>query len=69
MSIETHQDIQTLYDSFYAVIKRIPKGQVATYRQIAQLAKAEEDIRQVGYALAAVTDSDIPWHRVFKSLK
>ena len=56
-----------LYQSFYDVVKRIPKGQVATYRQIAQLAGHEEDIRQVGFALSSVTDPEVPWHRVVNS--
>ena len=55
-----------LYQHFYTVIKRIPAGQVATYRQIAQLA-GEDDIRQIGYALAAVNDASVPWHRVVNS--
>ena len=65
MRIEPSQ--RSLYQAFYAVIKRIPKGQVATYRQIAQLSEHTEDIRQVGYALAEVTDPAVPWHRVINS--
>lgn len=65
MPIEPSQ--RSLYQAFYAVIKRIPKGQVATYRQIAQLCDHSEDIRQVGYALAEVTDLAVPWHRVINS--
>lgn len=61
------QNDLVLYQAFYDIIKRIPKGQVATYRQIAQLAGADDDIRQVGYALAAVTDPAVPWHRVINS--
>lgn len=62
-----NQDNTALYQTFYDIIKRIPEGQVATYRQIAQLAHSDEDIRQVGYALAAVSDPTVPWHRVINS--
>lgn len=51
----------------WAVVSCIPRGRVATYRQIAALSGIEgpSGARQVGYALAALpADSDIPWHRV-----
>jgi methylated-DNA-protein-cysteine methyltransferase related protein len=38
---------------------------VATYGQIARLSKVPGQARQVGYALAALTDEhSVPWHRV-----
>jgi methylated-DNA-protein-cysteine methyltransferase related protein len=37
---------------------------VATYGQIARLAGLPGHARQVGYALAALTDESVPWHRV-----
>ena len=44
---------------------RIPKGRVATYGQVAALAKLPRQARFVGYALHALpADSDVPWHRV-----
>ena len=49
----------------YEVVARIPRGRVATYGQVAQLAGAGGHARQVGYALHALPgDSPIPWHRV-----
>jgi methylated-DNA-protein-cysteine methyltransferase-like protein len=49
----------------YAAVRRIPKGQVATYGQIARLAGLGAAARQVGYALAALpAGSTVPWHRV-----
>lgn len=49
----------------YAVVKRIPRGRVATYGQVALLAGLPGQARQVGYALSALHDgSRIPWHRV-----
>lgn len=52
----------------YAIVKRIPRGQVATYGQIATLAKLGGHARQVGYALNALsTNTGIPWHRVINA--
>jgi methylated-DNA-protein-cysteine methyltransferase related protein len=55
------------YVRIYAVIRRIPRGRVATYGQIASLADASGP-RQVGYALAATPKGmSLPWHRVINS--
>lgn len=51
----------------WAVVRRIPRGRVATYKQIAEHAvlPGPTGPRQVGYALAALpTDTKIPWQRV-----
>ena len=49
----------------YDVVARIPRGRVATYGQIAELAGVGGHARQVGYALHALGgDSPLPWHRV-----
>jgi methylated-DNA-protein-cysteine methyltransferase-like protein len=46
-------------------VKAIPRGRVATYGQIARLAKLGRQPRLVGYALAALPeDAKVPWHRV-----
>jgi methylated-DNA-protein-cysteine methyltransferase-like protein len=55
------------YARIYAVVRRIPKGRVATYGQIAELAGLPRQARQVGYALAALTDTRVPWHRVINA--
>ncbi len=53
------------YERIYAVIRRIPKGRVATYGQIADLAGFPGHARQVGYALYALREgTTVPWHRV-----
>ena len=52
------------YDRIYGVVKRIPEGRVATYGQVAELAKLKGQARQVGYALAALQRDDVPWQRV-----
>jgi methylated-DNA-protein-cysteine methyltransferase-like protein len=53
------------YARIYAVIRRIPRGRVATYGQVAEVAGIPGHARQVGYALHALkTSSTVPWHRV-----
>ncbi len=55
----------TLHDRIYAAVRRIPRGKVATYGQIARVARIGAQPRLVGYALAALPDgADVPWHRV-----
>jgi methylated-DNA-protein-cysteine methyltransferase-like protein len=50
------------------VVRRIPRGKVATYGQIAALAGFPRHARYVGYALRSLPDrSDVPWHRVVGS--
>jgi methylated-DNA-protein-cysteine methyltransferase-like protein len=51
-------------EKVWAVVRRIPRGKVATYAQIARLAGLTNP-RHVGRALRALPDeSDVPWHRV-----
>jgi methylated-DNA-protein-cysteine methyltransferase related protein len=53
------------YQQIYAVVRRIPRGRVATYGQIAALAGLAGHARQVGYALHALPEETVvPWHRV-----
>jgi methylated-DNA-protein-cysteine methyltransferase-like protein len=56
------------YQWIYSVVRRIPRGRVATYGQIAELAGIPGQPRQVGYALSALTDhTRVPWHRVINA--
>lgn len=49
----------------HEVVRRIPRGRVATYGQIAELAGLPRQPRLVGYALNALPpDTRLPWHRV-----
>ena len=53
------------YERIYSVIRRIPRGRVATYGQVASLAGYPGRARQVGYALYALrAGTSVPWHRV-----
>lgn len=61
-------ETKSLYTQFYEIIQRIPKGRVATYGQIANLAGYPGYARQVGYALNSIPEGmDLPWHRVINS--
>jgi methylated-DNA-protein-cysteine methyltransferase-like protein len=56
------------YQRIYAVVRRIPRGRVATYGQVAALAGLPGHARQVGYALHALPDGTaVPWHRVINA--
>lgn len=53
------------YQRIYAVVRRIPRGKVATYGQVARLARLPGRARQVGYAMHALPQgSTVPWQRV-----
>lgn len=56
------------YQRIYRAVARIPRGRVATYGQIAEVAGIPRGARQVGYALAALRqDKGVPWHRVINA--
>jgi methylated-DNA-protein-cysteine methyltransferase related protein len=49
----------------YAVVRRIPRGRVSSYGEIARLAGLPGRARQVGYALHALPEAEeVPWQRV-----
>ena len=61
-------DRETAYERIYATIRMIPRGCVATYGQIADLAGLPGHARQVGYALHSLPEgSDVPWQRVINA--
>ena len=57
-----------LYQKIYACVRKIPRGKVATYGQIAALCGSPRGARIVGYALHVIPEnSNIPWQRVINS--
>lgn len=53
------------YERIWRVVRRIPKGRVATYGQVAELAGLPRQARLVGYALHALPEAKrVPWQRV-----
>jgi methylated-DNA-protein-cysteine methyltransferase-like protein len=61
-------EVKVGHNRIYEVISTIPRGRVATYGQIAELAGIAGQPRRVGYALSALpANSGIPWHRVINA--
>ena len=55
-------------ERIWATIRDIPKGCVASYGQIAEIAGVPRGARQVGYALRQLPKGhDVPWHRVIRA--
>ena len=52
-----------LFDKVYEYVKKIPKGKVATYGQIAKVL-GTRDVRKIGWALHANKSEKVPCHRV-----
>ncbi len=54
------------YARFYRVVRRIPRGRVATYGQVAAQAGLPRGARLAGSALSALRGAahDVPWQRV-----
>lgn len=51
----------------YGLAKKIPRGKVATYKQIAEAIGRPKAIRTVGNVLNKNTNPKVPCHRVIKS--
>lgn len=65
---------RNFYEQVYAVVRRIPRGQVTSYGRIAAMLGAPNAARAVGYALRALKDKKpdpnfepVPWQRVINS--
>jgi len=60
----------SFYERVYKAVKKIPKGKVATYGQIASFLGEPRAARAVGYALNALKkqqEQEIPWQRVINA--
>jgi methylated-DNA-protein-cysteine methyltransferase-like protein len=58
------------YERIWSVVRRIPRGRVATYGQVARIAGLPKQARMVGYALHALPDGvakSVPWQRVINA--
>ncbi|MDH3712738.1 MAG: methylated-DNA--[protein]-cysteine S-methyltransferase [Gammaproteobacteria bacterium] len=65
-STSTEESARTLPDFYtrvWDVVRSIPRGRVASYGQVAELAGMPRGARQVGRALRLAPTS-LPWHRV-----
>jgi methylated-DNA-protein-cysteine methyltransferase-like protein len=64
----------SFFEQVYAVVRRVPAGQVTTYGRVARMLGRPRAARAVGYALRALNGKegdpayqDIPWQRVINS--
>lgn len=66
-SSRVHGDVRgartRAWESVYRVVRRIPRGRVMTYGQIASLLGSRLSPRAVGWALHGCP-AEVPWHRV-----
>jgi methylated-DNA-protein-cysteine methyltransferase-like protein len=62
------QSGENVFARILAVVRRIPRGRVASYGQVARLAGLPRHARHVGYALHGLpAGSAVPWHRVINA--
>jgi len=54
-------------DAVYSVVKKIPKGKVLTYKEVAKMVGKPKAYRAVGTILGKNFDPNIPCHRVIRS--
>jgi O-6-methylguanine DNA methyltransferase len=54
-------------EKVFAVVRKIPKGEVITYGEVARLAGSPRACRGVGAILRTNHDPKIPCHRVIRS--
>ncbi|MDI6717859.1 MAG: MGMT family protein [Patescibacteria group bacterium] len=64
---KTHPKRNNLTSKVYSIVKKIPKGKVLTYKQVAMLAGSPNAFRAVGNVLNKNYNPEIPCHRVIKS--
>ncbi len=57
----------TFTEKVFSVVRKIPKGKVLTYKQVAMKAGRPKAARAVGNILNTNYDSKIPCHRVVRS--
>jgi methylated-DNA-protein-cysteine methyltransferase related protein len=68
MNVSARARQPSTHTKILAVVRRIPRGRVATYGQIAVLAGLDRQPRLVGYALHALSSvTTVPWHRVINA--
>lgn len=51
----------------YALVRKIPRGRVMTYGQIAYILREGYTPRTIGFVMHGADDSNTPWHRVINS--
>ncbi len=59
--------ITSFQNRVYSIVKKIPKGGVLTYKEVAEKIENPKSFRAVGNALNKNFDPKIPCHRVIRS--
>jgi len=59
--------VKSFKEKVFAIVRKIPKGKVLTYGEVAKLAGNPRAGRAVGSILSTNFNSDIPCHRVIRS--
>ncbi len=58
---------RSLFARIYAIVRRVPRGRVTTYGDVARLAGLRNGARTIGWALASLPGIDAaPWWRVIR---
>jgi methylated-DNA-protein-cysteine methyltransferase-like protein len=64
-TVGTHRRSKVSWNPVYRLVKKIPRGRVSTYGEVAKALRLRAGARAVGYAMAACPRGQgIPWHRV-----
>ncbi len=58
---------KTFTEKVFEVVKKIPKGKVLTYGEVAKRAGNQKAVRAVGTIMKKNFNPDIPCHRVIRS--
>lgn len=59
--------MKTFKERVLDIVRKIPKGKVMTYKQVAKKAGSENASRAVGSILKGNYNTEIPCHRVIRS--
>jgi O-6-methylguanine DNA methyltransferase len=65
--IELEKMMTEFQQKVYNIVKKIPKGKVLTYKQVAEKLRNKNLARAVGNALNKNRDLKIPCHRVIRT--
>ncbi len=59
--------MKTFKERVLDIVRKIPKGKIKTYKQVAELAGSPNSSRAVGSILKTNYNPEIPCHRVIRS--
>jgi methylated-DNA-protein-cysteine methyltransferase-like protein len=68
--MRTTRRLPPFYRLVYRVVRRVPRGKVVTYGQVAAILGQPRGARAVGMALGALSSpliDDVPWQRVINA--